>query len=311
MKPIYHLLLNYSKKHYNTKALLSILLLLAICISINYSIELEDDYIDQIQHDGWRFLAMFFFQGLPYLLTIWILQTFGLVGKWWEFKGFWFTFIIGFSLLALDRSVYFADEVSRHITPLNYRYNFKIVNFLSGLVFIIIPLLVFGWITQKDNKSFGLFSRFTGIKPYLILLAFGILCVFIGGFFGDIQDYYPIYNKANPIFHQQKTGLNNFESIALFETSYALSFISVEVFFRGFLIFAFSRYLGTYVVFPMAVTYCVLHFGKPMTETISSIFGGYILGIVALKHKNIRGGILIHVGMALSMEIIGYLHRII
>ena len=37
----------------------------------------------------------------------------------------------------------------------------------------------------------------------------------------------------------------------------------------------------------MAATYAALHFGKPMGETISSIFGGYILGVIALyNHSN-------------------------
>ena len=57
----------------------------------------------------------------------------------------------------------------------------------------------------------------------------------------------------------------------------------------------------------MIATYCFLHFGKPVTETLSSIIGGYILGIIALKNKNIWGGVMVHVGVAWSMELFGYL----
>ncbi|HKK39955.1 MAG TPA: CPBP family intramembrane glutamic endopeptidase, partial [Cryomorphaceae bacterium] len=99
--------------------------------------------------------------------------------------------------------------------------------------------------------------------------------------------------------------------VALYEFFYGLDFISTELIFRGFLILGMHKYLGPYVVYPMVVSYCVLHFGKPLTEAISSIFGGYILGIIALYHRNIWGGVIIHVGVAWGMEIIGYLHRVL
>ena len=81
-------------------------------------------------------------------------------------------------------------------------------------------------------------------------------------------------------------------------------------FFRGFLIVGMVRYFGPQVVLPMILTYCFLHFGKPLTESISSLFGGYILGIISLHSKSIWGGVIIHVGIAWLMEIVGYLFRI-
>jgi membrane protease YdiL (CAAX protease family) len=57
----------------------------------------------------------------------------------------------------------------------------------------------------------------------------------------------------------------------------------------------------------MAATYAVLHFGKPMGETISSFFGGYILGVLALYTRNIWGGVFIHVLLAFGMEVFAYL----
>jgi membrane protease YdiL (CAAX protease family) len=48
----------------------------------------------------------------------------------------------------------------------------------------------------------------------------------------------------------------------------------------------------------------VFHFGKPLIETLSSFFGGYMLGVFALYSKNIWGGIILHIGTALFMELL-------
>ncbi len=63
------------------------------------------------------------------------------------------------------------------------------------------------------------------------------------------------------------------------------------------------QWMGKEAILPMVVTYAFLHFGKPFPETISSIFGGYILGIFAYKTENIMGGIFIHMAIALLMDV--------
>ena len=88
-----------------------------------------------------------------------------------------------------------------------------------------------------------------------------------------------------------------------FELFYLISFIAVEMMFRGYLIYRMEKYLGNYVVLPMMVAYAALHFGKPLGETLGSVGGAYILGVLALKSKNIYGGIFIHMGVAFLMEV--------
>lgn len=311
MKAIYNILSQYFKSYFHLPTYLSIGLVLIGLIGLNYYFNFEDTYIDTIQSSALRFGAMFLFQLLPYLLSIGILLYFNRIKNPLKNGQFWLLMVFGFALLALDRSISFSHVIHENITNLHFSYSRKVANFLSGVLFIVFPLILFAIVSKDKHHVYGLFGRFKGIKPYAFLLFGSFICVFIGGFFSDIQSYYPLYLQDNPNYFQQETQYSTLYTILLYELSYALSFISVEFFFRGFLIFAFIKHLGKYAVLPMAVTYCVLHFGKPMTEAISSVFGGLLLGIIALKHKNIRGGILIHVGMAWSMELIGYLHRII
>lgn len=311
MKSIFNILSNYFKSYFHLQVYLSIGVLLTILISLNYYFNFEDDYIDPIDNTLLRFGAMFIFQSIPYLIAIFILIYYKCIKSPFKSNMFWVLTVFGFTILALDRSLYFSQVVNTYFIDLNFTYTRKVANFLSGFILIIIPLLVFAFITKDQHKAYGLLGKFNGIRPYVFLLFGSFICVLLGGLFSDIQSYYPIYLQDNPNYFQQETGISSIVSILLYEIPYALSFVTVEFFFRGFLLFAFLKYLGKYAVLPMAVTYCILHFGKPMTEAISSIFGGTILGIIALKHQNIRGGILIHVGMAWSMEVIGYLHRIL
>jgi len=89
----------------------------------------------------------------------------------------------------------------------------------------------------------------------------------------------------------------------LYEISYGIDFITIELFFRGFLVFAFVRYVGADAILPMAVFYCSIHFGKPLFECISSFLGGLLLGIVAYRTQTIVGGLVVHLGIAWLMEI--------
>jgi membrane protease YdiL (CAAX protease family) len=102
--------------------------------------------------------------------------------------------------------------------------------------------------------------------------------------------------------------MEEWKSLLAFEFFYLFSFLAVEVMFRGYLIYRMEKYLGVYAVLPMLVAYAVIHFGKPLGETIGSIGGAYILGILALKSQNIYGGIFIHIGVALLMEVFAFIN---
>ena len=94
-----------------------------------------------------------------------------------------------------------------------------------------------------------------------------------------------------------------------YEAFYALTFLALEILFRGFIIFEMEKYLGEKVVIPMVVVYCTLHFGKPMMECISSIFGGFILGVIALRTRSVYGGVWVHIFIALGMDILAFLQK--
>ena len=142
------------------------------------------------------------------------------------------------------------------------------------------------------------------------MLGIAAIVIGLGSFMSDIKSYYPRFMHSGMDRFLIENDWPRWAAVVFYEICYGLDFFSVELFFRGYLIFAFSRILGPYVVLPMIATYCFLHFGKPLGETISSIFGGYVLGIISLNSRNIWGGIFIHVGVAWIMELLGWLQNL-
>jgi uncharacterized protein len=83
---------------------------------------------------------------------------------------------------------------------------------------------------------------------------------------------------------------------------YLLQFIAIEFFFRGFMLHGNKNRFGFYSILVMTIPYCMIHFGKPLPETIGAIIAGLILGMLSLKSNSIWLGIAIHFSVAITMD---------
>jgi membrane protease YdiL (CAAX protease family) len=89
----------------------------------------------------------------------------------------------------------------------------------------------------------------------------------------------------------------------VWEVLYAAQFFSLEFFFRGYWLRSMRTALGSNAIFAMVVPYCMIHFGKPFPETLAAIAAGVFLGTLAMKTRSIWSGFLIHVSVAISMDL--------
>ncbi|HSZ85538.1 MAG TPA: CPBP family intramembrane glutamic endopeptidase [Puia sp.] len=171
-------------------------------------------------------------------------------------------------------------------------------------LFFLLAVLFFVWRYDHDKESFfGLITKNFQPKPYLIILAFLIPLVAIASTQHDFLQAYP---KVKNIFFVNNYIHQRWLWKLIYEFSYSLDFVSIELFFRGFLVIGFIRFVGADAILPMAAFYCTIHFGKPLGECISSFFGGMILGVIAYRTRSIFGGLVVHLGIALVMEFFGY-----
>ncbi len=67
-----------------------------------------------------------------------------------------------------------------------------------------------------------------------------------------------------------------------------------EFFFRGFLLFTFARRLGADALWLQAMPFALAHIGKPEVETLSTIFGGFVLGWIAYRTRSFLYPFLVH-----------------
>jgi membrane protease YdiL (CAAX protease family) len=53
----------------------------------------------------------------------------------------------------------------------------------------------------------------------------------------------------------------------------------------------------------------MIHFGKPLPETIGAIIAGLVLGTMAIRSKSIIPGVCVHFCIALGMDILSLWHQ--
>ncbi len=82
-----------------------------------------------------------------------------------------------------------------------------------------------------------------------------------------------------------------------------VTLLTVEFFFRGFLLFGLTSRFGNVGVWLMTVPYALIHLHKPPLEAFASVPGGVALGILALTTGSIWPGLVLHLGVALTLEI--------
>lgn len=169
-------------------------------------------------------------------------------------------------------------------------------SFTRSLGYFIIPALVIAVFFKRDRViDFGLRTRGFLSHAWIYALFFGIvlLAVVLVSSTSEFANYYPFYRDAS----------RSWRDFFLWEIVYATQFFTLEFFFRGFMIFSARESLGSGAIIAMVVPYCMIHFGKPWAEALAAILAGLVLGTLSMKTRSIWSGFLIHVTVALSMDI--------
>ncbi len=168
---------------------------------------------------------------------------------------------------------------------------------LSSLLWRVgLPLAIGVWVLRKRPADFGF--RLRGISSHLpaygaMYLAMLPVLVWVSSF-ESFLDFYPFYERAS----EGGTGF------WVYEIGYALQFVGVEAFFRGFMTFGLAPRFGLLAVPIMTVPYTMIHFAKPMPEATAAIVAGLILGYMALRSKSFVPGVFLHVGVAVTMDVL-------
>lgn len=163
------------------------------------------------------------------------------------------------------------------------------------LLYALIPMAIIKFGFKQKLSEYGL--SISGLrrhwKPYAIFYLIMVAPLLAAA-------STPAFQQMYPFFKYVATGWQYF---LIWQIAYALQFIAVEFFFRGFLIFGLYPRLGAYGIPLVMLPYCMIHFAKPMGEAFGAIAAGLILSYLALKNRSIWGGAALHWGVAVTMDL--------
>ena len=284
----------------NKKTFFIVTAFTAVLVFLNYHFRIEEWVGDRE-----AFPARLFLHYLVYLLAFsfpyLVLKGPGNNATWKE-KGFIILLFLAPLVFAFKHSFIFPFD------PIDPRWQqyWKHVAYWPVLVLITTTVLYFIWKRYRypPVNFYGLKWKGIGFRPYLLMLAMMIPLIALASTQPDFLEMYP---KMKTITGDAEAGWIGLFHKLLFELSYGTDFFTIELFFRGFLVLAFTKWAGPDAILPMACFYCTIHFGKPLAECISSYFGGILLGILVFHTRSIMGGLLVHLGIAWLMEAGGWL----
>jgi membrane protease YdiL (CAAX protease family) len=179
----------------------------------------------------------------------------------------------------------------------NELYGFTWWAFNRVFGYTVFPLVAWKLIFRKDSiLDMGL--RVKGLLShawiYGLCLAVVLPAVFIASKAPDFASYYPFYKQAS----------RSWFDLVVWETMYFAQFFALEIFFRGFWLSGLRNTLGSGAIFAMIVPYCMIHYGKPYLEAAGAVIAGVALGSLAMRTKSIYSGFIVHVTVALSMDLL-------
>lgn len=303
MKKVIGLIRKYFKEHFSATYFTAIVLFTSVLVAIEYRYDVERNYMDWEPDSITRLLRYIMMYGIAfggaYLLYVFTRHRKNLLS--WKLWAMVFLGVVVFSV----RTWFHQYTVFTQQVPVDYQTvaNKYVIN-LQGLIFIFIPVSIYWFFAdRKEQALYGFKTKDVLLKPYFLLLLMMLPLIVGAATQPDFLQTYPRVFKLGLPENAPYKALLSF----LYEVCYATDFITTEFFFRGFLILAFARYAGPHAILPMCVFYVTIHFGKPLGETISSFFGGWLLGILAYETRSIYGGIIVHLGIALMMEVVAYL----
>jgi hypothetical protein len=308
MKELYSALSRFIKDDFDSAIYGATMLFLAVSMYINYSpavdvnlFDLRGGFLPRAGYYGILFGGTYF---ATTLLCPWRTPI--------RFLSDWRFWVIG------GLFVFIATIPKLHILKLievrNHGWNLHEMVFVSKCHFfvhqMVISLIGLGIVKLIFSKwldfEYGFRFKWNKLKPYFLVLALVAPLIIGASFFPDFQRAYPQYKPWN---FQDVFGWSIAHRAAIFEASYATGFIAVEAIFRGALAMTMIKVMGPRAVLAMASFYCVFHFGKPAGEAVGAFFGGYALGVLAIHSRSVLGGLIVHLGVAMLMESMGYLHH--
>lgn len=174
--------------------------------------------------------------------------------------------------------------------------------FASAFVLLgIIPFIIGKVVFRESFEGLGicLGNWRLGVKMIAVLFPLIVLLMlFPASRTPEMTAFYPFAAEAK----------SSLEGFLLLEIPRGIFFYTAwEFFFRGFMLFGLKNHVGPWLAICIqTVPQCLWHIGMPNGEILSSIAGGLLFGLMALRTGSIVWPLLLHylIGVGLDVLII-------
>jgi len=268
-----------AKSDFKWKAYLVAGIVLLFVLGFEFSGNFVSAGLRSLQPGTEKIIGYFLLFATPYFILTYLSNP-TLLKK--QFLGLNVLFILSLAFSASLQPVHWYLEYFGIDDP-NRLLKIKILLNLSFTIGYLIPIFLSLFLFRKFNtERFGFVFSALNFRIYFILFLIMIPFIGLAIFSPGFTSFYPTWNLGREINI-------SILSVTSHEFFYGLNFIATEWFFRGLLILGMIKIFGINQILPVTVLYCLWHIGKPPIEIISSIFGGYFLGLLALQTRSIVG----------------------
>lgn len=154
------------------------------------------------------------------------------------------------------------------------------------LIQFLLPILLIVLVLKDKPSDYGV--RLGEWKPGLIISAvFTAVMLPILWIASDSPGFLAAYPHASSVRY-------NWELFAVYEFCFILYMIGWEYIWKGYFLFGLEKKFGYYAILFQMIPFTILHFGKPLPETLGAVIAGIALGYLALRTRSFIYGVIIH-----------------
>jgi CAAX protease family protein len=164
------------------------------------------------------------------------------------------------------------------------------------ITFFVLPYLIIRFLLKEKIADFGLKLGDWRVGLKISVLFFLIMLPLIW-----IVSTSPSFTAKYPHLLSLREVWGKF---FIYEVGMLIYMFAWEFIWRGFMLFGLEKKFGYYSVLIQMIPFLILHNGKPLPETFGAILGGIALGILALRTRSFIYGVIVHIGIMFSIDLI-------
>lgn len=170
---------------------------------------------------------------------------------------------------------------------------------VSVFFYLVVPAVIVRFVQKRSLSEIGLAHHVEPgfAKLLAVCIAVMLPLTYLMSLTSGFSAKYPFLQVYDNTPYLSTT-------LLVWELIYALQFLGLEFFFRGFMVHSLKPSLGFYSIFAMTVPYTMIHFQKPMAETFAAVMAGVFLGWISYRNGTIWLGLVLHCTVAFSMDIL-------